>query len=80
MFGIGTYLVLSDDELVMSVPFFVIFLLWWTTITLFILWISLMIDDEEEEEEDEEEEWEEKVEQLSSCIGFTYYPEEDDYE
>lgn len=80
MFGIGTYLVLSNDELVMSVPFFVIFLLWWATITLFILWISLMIDDDEGEEEDEEEEWEEKVEQLSSCIGFTYYPDEDDYE
>lgn len=37
-----------------------------------------MIDDDEEETEEEDEE-EEKVEQLSSCIGFTYYPDEDDY-
>lgn len=77
MFGIGTYLVLSDDELVMNVPFLVILLLWWTTITSFVLWISFMIDDDEEETEEEDEE-EEKVEQLGSCIGFTYYPDEDE--
>ena len=39
-----------------------------------------MIDDDEEETEEEDEEEEEKAEQLSSCIGFTYYPDEDDYD
>lgn len=78
LFGIGTYLILSDDELVLQIPLFVVVLLWWTTITSLALWISFMIDDDEEEDEEDEEE--ERVEQLSSCIGFTYYPDEDDYE
>ena len=78
LFGIGTYLILSNDELVMSVPFFVIFLLWWTTITLLVLWISFMIDDEEDDG-DEEDGDDSSNEKLESCIWFQYYPE-DDYE
>lgn len=71
LFGIGTYLILSDDELVLQIPLFVVVLLWWTTITTLVLWIFETFYEEEEEETPETKE---------SCIGFNYYPDEDDYD
>lgn len=71
LFGIGTYLILSDDELVLQIPLFVVVLLWWTTITTLVLWLFETFYEEEEEETPETKE---------SCIGFNYYPDEDDYD
>ena len=71
LFWIGTYLILSDDELVLQIPLFVVVLLWWTTITTLVLWLFETFYEEEEEETPEIKE---------SCIGFNYYPDEDDYD
>lgn len=69
LFGIGTYLILSNDELVLKIPLFVVVLLWWTTITTLVFWLFETFYEEEEEETPETKE---------SCIGFNYYPDEDD--
>lgn len=69
LFGIGTYLILSNDELVLKIPLFVVVLLWWTTITTLVFWLFETFYEEKEEETPETKE---------SCIGFNYYPDEDD--
>ncbi len=70
LFGIGTYLILSNDELVLQIPLFVVVLWWWTTITTLVFWLFETFYEEEEEEE--------TPETKESCIGFNYYPDEDD--
>lgn len=79
LFGIGTYLILSNDELVLQVPIFVVILLWWTTIVALVFWFFGTFCDDEEDDGDEEDSEDSSNEKLESCIWFQYYPE-DDYE
>lgn len=73
MFGIGTYIVLRDDNLVLQMPDYPIILLGWATIVTLVLWVAIAfywLDDKEE-----------TVETKESCIGFTCdEDEEDDYD
>lgn len=70
MFGIGTYIILKDDNLVLQMPDYPIILLWGTTIATLIFWGAIAfywLDDDEE-----------TVETKESCIGFTCDEDEDE--